>query len=129
MNLAWTTNPVWLIINTLAAYRLTRLWVSDMLPPLPRVRAFLRTKAQQRWDAWAHPVRATQAEWQARDRKQAAYNDTPPLSNLVDCYWCAGFWISLATALAASITPTWLWALPATALAMSALVGILGRSD
>lgn len=95
MSLAWVSS-VWLLVHALAAYRLTRLWTRDSLPPLPRFRQYVL----DRWGnkAWAE---------------------------LVDCPWCAGFWISLGVALAASspISAAWQWL--SVPLAISAVVGML----
>lgn len=100
MSLAWAASPLALIIQVLAAYRLTRLWTRDTLPPLPR----LRDTVTARWGdrAW---------------------------SELFTCPWCAGFWISVAVvALASSpLAPAWNWL--ALALAISAVVGKLAAHD
>ena len=121
MSLAWTNSPVWLVINVLVAFRLTRLWVDDMLPPLPALRA--RIEAYATRDA------------QAVGDRYYRYNQTldrygqPPLMFLVNCYWCVGFWASLGVTLAASAIPATVWAWFAVPLALSALVGLLGRLD
>lgn len=100
MTLAWVPASWWLVIHALAAYRLTRLWTRDSLPPLP----WLRDTVQNRWGhkAW---------------------------TELMDCPWCAGFWISLGVVLVASspIATAWQWlALP---LAFSAVVGLLAARE
>ena len=99
-SLTWTTDPLALIVHVLAAFRLTRLHTRDSLPPLPRVRDALR----ERWDG-------------------------SPLSELLDCPWCAGWWITLGVAVAASspLAPVW-WPL-AVALAMAAVVALLFGLD
>lgn len=100
MNLAWVHDPVWLVAYALASYRLTRLWTRDSLPPLPALRQTVLTKYGTRW--WAP---------------------------LMDCTWCAGWWISLVVVLLASspVAVAFRWvALP---LAFSAVVGLLARRD
>lgn len=124
MNLAWTTSPMWLIINALTAYRITRLWIDDTLPPLPRVRRYLQDQMERRWE------KLVDGDGKF-DRKYypytGGYGTGPgPLGNLLDCYWCSGFWISLAVVLAASLLPATVWTLIALPFALSALVGIIG---
>jgi hypothetical protein len=125
VTLEWISSPLWLIVNVLAAYRLTRLWVADMLPPLPRMRDAV--------ESWAH------ARWAGRDltgdprepeayRVWRIYGGTPPLAYLVTCAWCSGYWISLAVFLAASLIPTTVWAFLAVPLAFSAVVGLLHQA-
>lgn len=129
MDLTWTTNPVWLIINVLVAYRLTRLWIDDSLPPLP----MLRSRIQERFtNAWAirtikERERLGVSNYEFTRREQV-YPDHP-LLRLIDCYWCAGFWISLATFLSASLIPASMWPFIALPLALSAVVGLLGTRD
>lgn len=96
MSLGWLHDPVLLIVYALTSFRLTRLWTLDSLPPLPR----LRYAARLRWGsrAWVE---------------------------LMDCPWCAGFWISLGVTLLASspVEPAFRWV--AVPLALSAVVGLL----
>lgn len=136
-SLAWTASPLWLAVNALAAYRLTRLWVADMLPPLPRLRQSVEAWAHERW-----------APAQAKEREQtylhssppskmppdsdheltslfATYGGTPPLAYLVTCAWCSGYWISLAVFLLATLFPAAVWAFVAVPLAFSAVTGLL----
>lgn len=80
MSLYWIADPLLLLINILAAYRLTRLWTRDSLPPLPKVRQTLQQKLGDN-----------------------------PLVELTDCAWCAGWWIALGTTLIASTGSWWLW--------------------
>lgn len=96
MSLAWVHDPVWLIVYALTSFRLTRLWTRDSLPPLPA----LRNKVQLKWGrhAWVE---------------------------LMDCPWCAGFWISVGVMLVSSspLAPVWQWV--AVPLALSAVAGLL----
>lgn len=92
MTLAWVTSP-WVFVWTLAAARLTRLWTRDSLPPLPAFRQYVATR-------WGHKA------W----------------SELVDCPWCAGFWITVACCAAASTPaePVLRWVAVPLALSMVA---------
>lgn len=99
MSLAWVPS-VWALVYLLAAYRLTRLWTRDSLPPLPAFRQYVLT----RWG-------------------------TRPWSELVDCPWCSGFWISLGVVLVASspAAPVFQWV--AVPLAISAVVGLIASRE
>lgn len=118
-SLDWTTSPLWLAINALAAYRLTRLWVTDMLPPLPRVRRAVEAWAHQRWE-----TRGLTDNYE-HGSVWMVYAGMPPLAYLVTCAWCSGYWISLAVFLFATLFPTAVWAFLAVPLAFSAVVGLL----
>lgn len=124
MNLAWTSSPVWLIINTLVAYRLTRLWIDDAVPPLP----WLREKINDRLNRPALDKSTSQADLDAWTAKVARYG-RHPLEYLMTCYWCAGFHISIAVVIAASLIPFTVWAFLALPFALSAVVGLLGTRD
>jgi hypothetical protein len=125
LDLTWVTSPVWLILNALVAFRLARLWIDDELPPLPMIRQRLDRWADLRWHRRTHPDAATQERWHAIDDLKRAYHDEPPVKRLWDCYWCAGFWITVGVFLAASLIPLTIWALFAVPLALSAVVGII----
>lgn len=115
--MTWVTDPAWLLINTLCAYRLTRLWVHDTLPPLPRLRAWVEARAWKR-----HTTKT------GDDTGTVPFYGQPPAVYLVSCAWCAGFWIAAATTAAATLTPTPIWAWIAVPLAISAVVGILDHA-
>lgn len=143
VRLEWLEHPVLLVLNALAAYRLTRLWVSDSLPPLPRLRDWWQMRA-----AGHRPVRdrvyaaylrtqVDHAEWHlnaSEDEREEArlrraefdrlYPESP-LAALVTCYWCSGFWVSAAVVAAATFLPGSWWYLLAGPLAISAVVGLI----
>lgn len=123
MELAWVTQG-WFVLVALAAYRLTRLWISDKLPPLPLLREKILTWVDRDFTN-STEENPTIDRWTA---KVALYG-AMPLSYLVTCYWCVGFWISLGTAAFAAFTPPWLWQPAVAVLALSAVVGLLGRLD
>lgn len=156
MNLAWTATP-WALVVALSAFRLSRLWIDDMIPPLPRIRAAIEAWATDRDAARLNEAmaadRADPAHVAAMDEagKRAlagGYNTTrtpgpreeaeldrqrtnggmPVAMYLVNCYWCAGFWISAAVVLIAVFVPLTVWALPFLALSVSALVGLLAKA-
>ena len=91
------SSPVWLLVNALMAYRLTRLWIDDELPPLPSVRQRLSRRADLAWHRRLHPAQATTERWaEIDDLKRAYSHEDHPVKALWECYWCAGYWISLA---------------------------------
>lgn len=112
----WWHDPLLLVINVLAAYRLTRLVLLDEAPPLPRVRRSIERGALARWRK-RHPAYGA-------DDVRDAYGDQPPLVTLLSCAWCSGWWVSVAVMVAATLAGPW-WSLLAVPLALSALVGIV----
>lgn len=120
MSIAWMHDSVLLVIYALASFRVARLWIDDMLPPLPLIRTRIEAA-----------INARQARRHRRKREaghvftQAELMRRPTLHALLDCYWCAGFWISASAVLIAS-TPAEPYLRPvAVALAFSAVVGVL----
>lgn len=104
MSIAWITTWPILVINALAAYRLTRLLTRDSLPPLPAMRQTLT------------------------DRLNRGRTSEHPVAYLVGCPWCLGFWVSVAVVLLESAVPAvWIWV--ATPMAFSAVVGHLAGRD
>lgn len=98
--LAWAADPLLLLINALAAYRLTRLWTRDSLPPLPQIRqAVLSRWGDKTW------------------------------TELLVCDWCAGFWISAGVVAVASSPAEGVWLWLAVPLALSAVVGLIATRD
>lgn len=126
MHLAWTSSPLWVIINSLVAFRLTRLLIDDMLPPFPYLRDKLSRWADQRYRTTLWGPDRTLTEDQA-NQKLTLTGGQHTLAYLITCYWCAGFWISLAVVLAASLTPAAVWAVLALPFALSAVVGLLAH--
>lgn len=156
MNLAWIATP-WALVVALAAFRLSRLWIDDMIPPLPRIRQRITDWASDRDAARLNHAMAAdredpvhQAEMDEAGRRALAggynavyqpgpreeaelarmrtYGGQPVATYLVTCYWCAGFWISLAVVLIAVFIPLAVWALPFTVLAVSAVVGLIAQA-
>jgi len=95
------TPPAALAVDALAAFRLTRLVVDDTILEAPRGAVVRFAFA----DGPARPARAKLAE-------------------LIECYWCVGFWASAAVVVARRARPH-TWAAIADALAISAVVGFL----
>lgn len=123
-------DPVWLIVDVLAAWRVTRLITTDTFPPVKTVRDWLLRR-------WPSP----DAEYPVHEVIED--DDGPRLStgvpvmpvdgrwlavtphwfgDLITCPWCAGMWVSLAVI---AVTPGVVWPIPGLllALATSVLVG------
>ncbi len=139
-DLAWVTHPAWLAVNALAAFRLTRLWVADMLPPLPRIRRYIETRATARWEPEHAKARSDdyvydpdpgpkppESDHKLVDTWQL-YGGQAPLAYFVTCPWCSGFWISLIVFLLATLFPPAVWAFVAVPLAFSAVAGLLHQA-
>jgi hypothetical protein len=85
-----------LTVDALAAYRLTRLFISDGVLERPR--------------------RATRASLEQRGHRK--------MLQLSECPWCLGMWIAGAVVLVRRVAPA-TWSPVATALALSATSGLL----
>lgn len=126
MSLQWLQGPaggLTLIVTMLAAYRLTRVIVADVVPLgvlRDRVRENLNERTPWARKPWAQ---LTYAE----TRRHKVFEGEHPLAYLLTCYWCAGLYVSLACVLLACTGQWWLWV--ATPLAVSAVVGLLGTHD
>lgn len=99
MTLHWV-GTIWLIIYSLAAFRITRLITRDSLPPMAR----LRDHVLNRWG-------------------------NSPWSELIVCPWCMGFWVSLGAVAVASTPAHHVGQWVAVPLAMSAIIGMIASRD
>jgi hypothetical protein len=90
---------IWLLIDALATYRLSRLLTRDSFPPIARAR-------ERVLDRWQHS----------------------PWSELAVCQWCLSVWIAVPVITARLLAPTW-WSLVALLLAESAVAGILSAKE
>lgn len=124
-------DPLWLVVDVLAAWRLTRLITTDGFPPVKAVRDWILRRwpsedavfpdAEVELDEDTGPRLSTGVAVMELDGRWLAV--TPHwLGELVTCVWCAGMWTSLAVV---ALTPAVVWPLPGLflALASSALVG------
>lgn len=123
MDLAWTHNPLWVIINSLVAFRLTRLLIDDQLPPIPH----LRDRVHRFNDRWLAAQFDNATSQEAAIKRIGLLGGHHPVLSLITCYWCAGFWISAAVTAAASLLPAVVWMPIALPFALSAVVGLLAR--
>lgn len=128
-------DPLTLIVDVLAAFRLTRLITRDTWPPVKAVRDWLL----RRWPS-------ADAEYPASDvtirdvRDEGTLPTGVPVFNsggrwlavrphwlgeLVTCPWCAGFWVAAAV-VAAQLWLVW-WPPVALVFALSAATGLIAR--
>lgn len=96
---AQVPTTVWLLVDALAVYRLTRLITRDSLPPIQHA----RNRVLDRWG-------------------------TSPWSELAVCPWCMSVWIAGPVIVARLETPTW-WSPLALLLAYSTVTGQLSERE
>lgn len=106
-----------LVVDALAAYRLTRLVTTDDLTDEPRS-AVIRWAYRRAGDhRFTDPVEFVHGDAAA-----------PKLATLVTCPWCAGMWVALGVAVARRVAPR-SWRVLAEALAMSAVTGLIASRE
>jgi hypothetical protein len=113
-----------MLVDALAAYRLTRLVTADVITEKLRD-AFVREQYARRAGAevdTASPVGLPWAQFAEHD------GNAPKLATLVTCRWCAGMWISFGVIAARRLTPR-LWDPIAKALACSAAAALIARLE
>lgn len=99
MNLDWVLTG-WAAVYVLAAYRLTRLITHDSLPPVKRLRDYVLN----RWG-------------------------DSPWSELADCPWCMGFWVSVGTTILVSTPAAMVYRWVAVPLAIATIIGLIANRD
>lgn len=118
----WMRQPVHdLVVDALAAFRLTRLVVADTITEGPRAKLLARIYLAAR-----RPPPADMSE-PGNDWTHAVQDDPDPpkLATLVTCPWCAGFYVSIGVVVARRLAPR-AWAPIARAFAISGVAGVLG---
>lgn len=90
-----------LVVDGLAAFRLTRLVVDDTITD--KARSLTLTTAERIGGSSASDFAA----------------------DLLSCYWCAGMWVSAGVVCARTCAPR-MWRPVAATLALSAIAGLLG---
>lgn len=113
-----------LVVDAVAAYRLTRLATADVITEPARSAVI---QAAYRHDGrWRDAVRsAPYSTWTER----AMDDEQPPkLAKLVTCRWCAGWWISVLVVVARRRCPK-LWQPVAEVAVCSAAAALLARLE
>jgi hypothetical protein len=114
-------DPLVLLTDVLATYRLTRLATVDVIAE-PARRAVLRRTA-------ALPADATVEEDPRVAQDVVEDLEEPPrLATLVTCRWCAGVWIAAGVSVARLVAPA-VWDPVARGLALSAGAVLLARLE
>ncbi|HEU5149033.1 MAG TPA: DUF1360 domain-containing protein [Iamia sp.] len=109
-----------LVVDSLAAYRLTRLATIDVVGE-PARQAILRRVgiAEPVADGTAHPNAEAMVD---------ADPAPPKLATLVTCRWCAGIWVAVGVGAARRWAPR-AWSPVAWGLALSAGAALLARLE
>jgi hypothetical protein len=114
-------DPLVLLTDVLATYRLTRLATVDVIAE-PARRAVLRRTG-------ALPADATVEEDPRVTQDVVEDLEEPPrLATLVTCRWCAGVWIAAGVSVARLVAPA-VWDPVARGLALSAGAVLLARLE
>lgn len=117
-----------LVVDALAAYRLTKLVVDDQLTAEVRdaiIEAAYVAAGRREGVLADHEGARTPGFW--ADEIVPNDPDPPKLAFLVTCPWCAGMWVALGTVAAGRIAPK-LWRPLADALATSAAAGLIAEN-
>lgn len=143
--MTYTLEPLLLLIDLLAAWRLTRLVVKDDFPPIKAARDWVL----RRWPS--DSARYSDAEvievadpddptsMAAPERGQLAgtglevewgpegWEAAEPhwLGKLIDCPWCASVWLSAGVVALRHLTPWWGWV--AVVLAIAGAAALVDR--
>ncbi len=118
-----------LLLDALAAYRVTKLVVDDQLTAEPRdavIRWAYRNSPPKGWDPPLEEV-GDQLDPGGWVDVVAEDDDPPKLAFLVTCPWCAGMWVSLGVVALDAVAPR-PWRHLRRALAMSAAAGLIAEN-
>jgi len=114
-------DPIELIIDGLATYRLTRLATADVI--------------SERWrrslvDRLSEPGDGVEAAAEAATAQAAvdSLEEPPKLAQLITCRWCAGMWIAGGVVVARALAPK-AWSPVARGLALSAGATLMARVE
>lgn len=110
-----------LLVDGLAAYRLTRLVTADVITAGRR--DWFISEAYSRAGAGTHDVLTAAEQWGWTEA--AMQDDDPPkLATLVTCRFCAGVWVAAGVVLARRVIPRQ-WAPIADMLAIAAAAALI----
>jgi hypothetical protein len=110
-----------MVVDVLAAYRLTRLATADIISEPARQTAVTRLlRGSDHVPEMDHD--------QTAEQLVEAVKDPPKLARLITCRWCAGVWIAGAVVAARTLVPG-RWDPIAKGLALSAGAALLARFE
>lgn len=124
-----TAGTLDLVLDALAAYRLTKLVTHDTITATPRAKLIESAYRRQ-----ARAENMTLSERIGRPRREMRPSDwddlaigeaecAPKVATLITCRWCAGFYVALGVAAARRFVPGWRHG--ARALALSACASLV----
>lgn len=115
-----------LLVDALAAYRLTRLVTADTITEPLRARIVIDAFVKAGLDVPAGENAEGIVEVSQALGLPAQL--VPKLATLVTCRWCAGVWVAAGVVVAATVAPRpWRWV--ARALAVSAAAALIARAE
>lgn len=121
-----------IVIDALAAYRLTRLVTLDTITEGPRRavvrKAFLDSPGAALPHGWADWMSTPATSYPAAEFvagvREAGDHAIPKAADLITCRWCAGVWVSAGVIAARALVPK-LWDPVARVLAVSAAAALV----
>jgi hypothetical protein len=113
-----------LVVDALAAYRLTRLVTADVITKDLRGRLIAAVYDR----AGASSVLLATAEQYGWDEAVAADDDPPKLATLVTCRWCTGVYVAAGVVLARQLAPR-AWGPVADMLAVAAAAALVAGME
>ncbi len=114
-------DPMELLVDGLATYRLTRLATADNISEPMRRSLVGRLVGADQSPSGTAPVPTAQETVESLD-------DPPKMATLLTCRWCAGVWIAGGVVLARSVVPK-VWEPIARGMALSAGAALLARFE
>ena len=110
-------------ILMLGSFSVTRLIVADSFPPIEKLRNWVYDRFPH--DGYVTTKRPRRGEWVIISNAHYRVNIGHWFGELISCYWCAGWWVSLAVSACFVAWPlyTSVVLLP---FALRGLVGIIG---
>ena len=111
-------DPLTLLVDVLATYRLTRFATADVLSEPARLAVVRRSS----------PEAVAEAPDLSAQEVVEQLKEPPRLATLVTCRWCAGIWIAAGVTVARLAAPK-AWAPVANGLALSAGAVLLARYE
>jgi hypothetical protein len=112
-------DPLELVVDGLAAYRLTRLATADIISEPWR-----RSVVDRLVEGGDEPP----ADGATAQDVVDAMTEPPRLARLITCRWCAGMWIAAGVVGARTLAPR-AWSPLATTLALSAAATLIARAE
>lgn len=111
-----------LLVDALAAYRLTRLVTTDEITEEVRARVVQAAFDRAGVTFEFHPEQELVAD--ALERYRDRYGDPPKLATLVTCRWCTGVWTAFGVVALRRLAPR-AWAPVAEALALASAAALV----